>query len=88
MLSAETLRETDEAGEITRLDGYHEEVLLLFKFILVLITYFTFSFNAIEKTWEGIKEWVWGASLGIVTSCPAVGHGRGLSRPVWNVLIS
>ena len=25
--------ETDEAGEITRLDGYHEEVLLLLKFI-------------------------------------------------------
>lgn len=23
--------ETDEAGEITRLNGYHEEVLLLFK---------------------------------------------------------
>jgi hypothetical protein len=57
MLSAETLRETDEAGEITRLDGYHEEVLLLFKFILVFTPYFTFSFNAIEKTLKGIKEW-------------------------------
>lgn len=27
--------ETDEVGEITRLDGYHEEVLLLFNFFLI-----------------------------------------------------
>jgi len=41
--------ETDEAGEITRLDGYHEEVLLLIKFIFVLIRYPGFSFCATEK---------------------------------------
>ena len=44
------LRETDEAGgEITRLDGYHEGVLLLFKFIFILDLYSAFSFCAREK---------------------------------------
>ena len=42
--------ETDETGgEITRLDEYHEEVLLLFRFIFVSTTYLVFSFSAIEK---------------------------------------
>lgn len=42
--------ETDEAGgEITRLDGYHEGVLLLIKFIFVLIRYPGFSSFATEK---------------------------------------
>ena len=46
------VEETDETeGEITRLDEYHEEVLLLFKFIFVSTTYSALSFNAIGKTW-------------------------------------
>ena len=52
MWSAETLRRlTRQRGEITRLDEYHEEVLLLFKFIFVSTTYSVFSFCAIEKMW-------------------------------------
>lgn len=42
--------ETDETGEITRLDGYHEGVLLLSKFIFDYTRYLGFSFCAIEKT--------------------------------------
>lgn len=52
MWSAETLRRlTRQRGEITRLDEYHEEVLLLFKFIFVLTTYSALYFYAIGKTW-------------------------------------
>jgi len=50
MWSAETLRRlTRQREEITRLDEYHEEVLLLFKFIFVSTPYSALSFNAIEK---------------------------------------
>lgn len=41
--------ETDEVGEITRLNGYHEEVLLLFNF-LDLTLYPAFNLCAIKKT--------------------------------------
>jgi len=47
------VEETDATGEeITRLDEYHEEVLLLFKFIFVSTPYSAFSFCAIEKMWN------------------------------------
>jgi hypothetical protein len=45
-------RLTKQGGEITRRDGYHDEVLLLFKFIFVSTSYSAFSFCAIEKMWR------------------------------------